>query len=205
MEQTCIKETAFDEVFDSQRTYRKLIKCMSRPGQLSQLDPIEYLASPENMNPYVLSIIKTLCDHRVTFANSRLISFSIQNYLKLNSGVRYDDIQKADFALFQGDLFDDYFPRLKMGDIEFPEDSATAIIMVDHLSARPIEKSERSYRLTGPGIKDEIPLHVSGLNDSYVDCFQEMNVTYPLGIDVIFIDHKGFVACWPRTVKVEVI
>ncbi|HEX9060740.1 MAG TPA: phosphonate C-P lyase system protein PhnH, partial [Clostridia bacterium] len=62
-----------------------------------------------------------------------------------------------------------------------------------------------SVRLKGPGIKAFNDITFRGLDIRYINDIKELNSSYPLGIDVIFVGLDGSIACISRTTKLEVV
>jgi alpha-D-ribose 1-methylphosphonate 5-triphosphate synthase subunit PhnH len=202
-----VREIGFDEVFDSQATFRALLDSMSRPGKICHLPLRPYQAPPNGLCPPALTILKTLCDHRVSF------SLGVGNetpelirYLEVNLATPFQPVEKADYVLFDGAGFDARFSRLNCGSLEFPEKSATALICVTRLSAGQGEREGPSCSLvlTGPGVKEKARLSAAGLDPGYVTERQKTIRYFPMGVDLFLVDSEGKVAGIPRTSAVEI-
>jgi alpha-D-ribose 1-methylphosphonate 5-triphosphate synthase subunit PhnH len=202
-----LREVGFDEVFDSQATFRALLDAMSRPGTIQKIRRITYTASPGGFCRPSLSILKTLCDHRVSFSigESHATSEWIR-YLEVNLSAPYRTVDSADFVLFDGAAYDDGFTRIRRGSLEFPEGSATALLFIARLSAGPDDTEGPVCDLTvaGPGVNGRARLSVTGLDPTYVAERKRSNRAFPLGIDLFLVDPDGLVAGVPRTSTVEV-
>ncbi len=200
-----VRETAFDDVFDSQATFRVLLDSLSRPGTVGILPSRRYQSLPKGFCPPALSILKTMCDHRVSFS----VGSSDQRpdwvrYLEINLSTPFQKVEEADYVIFQGDRFDADFTRLNHGTLEFPEYSATALICVGRLSdegepGRP----GCELRLSGPGVRDLALLSVTGLDVRYIEERSRTNMFYPMGVDIFLVDSDGRVSGIPRTSAVE--
>lgn len=214
-----LKEISFDEVFDSQKIFRILLDAMSRPGRAYQLPVHSFAGTPANLCPYVLSVLKTLCDWTVSFAATGQDAALWQEYLELNTGCPVRPAEEADYVIFPGSVYCPEFAALKRGRAEFPQESATALILVNKIRAIEVENlseagknnfpKEKECRvllvLSGPGIEKKHYLCLEGLTEQYIHSFKEMAVSFPLGIDAVFLDNSGQVACLARTTKAEVI
>jgi len=202
------RETAFDEIYDSQAVFRVLLDALSRPGSVLQLPQVQYPGAPKGFCRPALSVLKTLCDHRVTFAvGSAMRTADLVRYLEINLATRHETTGEADYALFDGRTYDDDFRRLKRGTAEVPETSATALVCVDWLAEGRADRPEPSFRagLAGPGIEGRTVLHAVGLHPGYVAARAQATRGYPEGIDLLLVDTSGRLAGIPRTTSVEAV
>jgi alpha-D-ribose 1-methylphosphonate 5-triphosphate synthase subunit PhnH len=198
-----VRETAFDEVFDSQATFRVLLDSMSRPGSLRSLPTRRYPSAPNGFCPPVLSILKTVCDHRISFSvGSSERRQDWVSYLVMNLSTPFRPVEEADYVLFNGESFEQDFARLKRGTLEYPERSATALLCVQRLSEAEAAGSP-GLRVSGPGVTGTGLLAVSGLDARYLEERSKANKFYPMGIDLLLVDADGRVAGLPRTSVVE--
>jgi alpha-D-ribose 1-methylphosphonate 5-triphosphate synthase subunit PhnH len=199
-----MKETAFNEVYDSQMTFRLLLDGMARPGKIELLNRYEYKFIPRNFNPHCLTILKTLCDNTSSFYSS-MNNDEIYKYLEVNTGSNFNESDRADYIIFNGKNFNDEFLKVNKGTIEFPENSGTVIITVNEISQNKTEESGiLSIKLTGPGIKHCTEIFIKGLDREYLNNFIIMNKNFPLGIDLLIVDNEGKLVCIPRTSKMEI-
>ncbi|HVP17678.1 MAG TPA: phosphonate C-P lyase system protein PhnH, partial [Spirochaetia bacterium] len=147
----------------------------------------------------MLSILKTLCDHRVSFSvGSSENTSGWVGYLDVNLSTPFRAIAEAAYVIFEGDRFDEDFQHLNRGTLEFPETSATALLCVRNLRENP-GAEERVLHLSGPGVQDGTRLCVDGLHPRYLEERARANRFFPLGIDLFLVDHAGNVAGIPRT------
>lgn len=200
-----VRETAFDEVFDSQAAFRALLVSLSRPGTISAIPPRPYGSLPDGLSAPALSILKTLCDHRVSFSVGSLSAKpEWVSYLEMNLSTPFRAVDEADYVLFDGEQFDADFLRLNPGSLEFPERSGTALLCVRLLSDQgEPARGDRELILTGPGVKGRARLSVGGLDARYIEERASANRFYPMGIDLLLVDADGRVAGIPRTSAVE--
>jgi alpha-D-ribose 1-methylphosphonate 5-triphosphate synthase subunit PhnH len=198
---------AFDDVFDSQKTFRILLDSMSRPGRCASLPACSHDEIPDDLNPFLVTVLRTLCDNRVSFsfpggsARAAWIRF-----LQQNCTAPFMPPERADFVLCEGSRFSADFASVKRGTLEFPQSSATALIAVTRLSEEGEPAGPAPYRLTltGPGIKGSTCVVVSGLDRRYGEERARLNHSFPLGVDLILVDEAGRVVCIPRTSGVQV-
>lgn len=201
------REVGFDEVFDSQATFRVLLDSLSRPGKVCQIPLCNYQAPPRGFCPPALSILKTLCDHRVSFSiGGAPARAEWIRYLEVNLATPFKIVENADYVLFDGGSYDAGFARMNRGSLEFPESSATALLCVMRISqdSDDTEGPVCDLVLAGPGVKDKARLSVSGLDPAYAAERQKASRHFPLGVDLFLVDAEGRVVGIPRTSTVEI-
>ena len=208
-----VREGGFDDVFDSQAAFRALLDALSRPGKVRRLPACSYTGAPEGFCPPSLTIMKTLCDHRVSFS---LVprETALERYLEVNLAAPYEGVENADYVIFSGSSFDEGFMRLKRGSPEFPESSATALLCVGSLAEGALDTAPGTtpdaagpscrLALSGPGVQDKAFLTVTGFDPRYGEARARTNNVSPMGIDLFLVDTGGRVAGIPRTSVVEI-
>jgi len=202
-----VREIGFDEVFDSQATFRALLDSMSRPGKICQVPLRPYRSPPNGFCPPALTILKTLCDHRVSFSlGAANETTEWIRYLEMNLAAPFQPIEKADYVLFDGVGFDPGFAHLNRGSLEFPEKSATALICVNRLLEEQAETDGPvcGLVLAGPGVKGQARLSAEGFDPGYITGRQRTIRYFPMGVDLFLVDSNGKVAGIPRTSTVEI-
>ncbi|MBU2699508.1 alpha-D-ribose 1-methylphosphonate 5-triphosphate synthase subunit PhnH [Sporomusaceae bacterium BoRhaA] len=187
-------ETRFDKVFDTQRIYRLVLDAMARPGTVNSLSEFK-LQPPAGLNQAAAAVALTLFDSETCF--SVLPSDqAISDYLRFNTGAAVGSVSDAEFVLVNGREEAPEIHEMCCGTLISPEKGATLLMMVDSLVATA---HGSKLVLRGPGIKDSSCLNISGLDKENIRAISELNQEYPLGIDVIYLDHAGNVACVPRS------
>ena len=200
------KETAYDEVFDAQRTFRVLLDSMSRPGRIYELPAPAYEGVPDGMSAHGLTVLKTLCDNLVSIAFEpprEELRDTWRRYLNLNTASPVRPVAEAGYALFDGASFAESFAELPIGDTEFPERGATAILQVSRISAEPI--NGLSITASGPGVQTEQRIIAAGLDPRYLSARERACDEYPMGIDLILVDQAGAVVSYPRSSTVTTV
>jgi alpha-D-ribose 1-methylphosphonate 5-triphosphate synthase subunit PhnH len=189
-----------DSSIRTQGTFRVLLQAMSHPGRVYTL-PLPALGA-ERQNREAISglmdIIETLLDSEVTFT---LVSGSLTlaQEIEGRTGSNHTSLPLADFVVIAGNSGDGEIGAAKRGTIEYPDDGATVIYLVDSISA---EKGETRLALKGPGIARLAYLSLSGLGRGDLAAIGEANTEFPFGIDIILVDRNGSVACIPRSVSI---
>ena len=207
--QAVIREVGFNDVFDSQAAFRALLDVLSRPGKVRRLPGCSYTGGPNGLCLPSLTVMKTLCDHRVSFS---LVprEAALERYLQVNLAAPLEPPERADYVIFNGSAYHEDFMLLKRGSPEFPEGSATALLCVDSLVEGaldiPVDTRGPSCRLVlaGPGVQDKSLLTVAGFDPRYGEARARTNNVSPLGIDLFLVDTGGRVAGIPRTTSVEI-
>ncbi|MGL4346365.1 MAG: phosphonate C-P lyase system protein PhnH [Cellulosilyticaceae bacterium] len=188
-----------EKVHAMQQTYRKVLQAMSRPGEITDLSSeAQQFAKEEGCYQGTLLLMRMLLDaevsfHRVTKGQWTAAQIESLTYAKAVA------LEEADFVFVQEDATCaqriETIAAMKVGDLINPHQSATVIMEVACLS------DAAQIILEGPGIKSSNPLSVGGAI-GWLEERALKNKEYPMGIDMIFVDPYGKVACLPRTTKV---
>jgi alpha-D-ribose 1-methylphosphonate 5-triphosphate synthase subunit PhnH len=202
-----VRETAFDETCHSQRVFRTLLAAMSEPGRVLGLEPAGFSGVPDGLNPFLLSLLKTLCDAEVSLALAGAPHHGWIRYLSVNTEARAAGPEAADFAVFPGSPAHPAFSSLRKGSLEFPEQGATAVLVVRAVEEGAGTGNGRrdvvlSFR--GPGVPGVRRAAVSGLDPRYVQELGRANRNPPTGVDAILLDDSGRLLGVPRSARVEV-
>lgn len=192
-----IREINYNEVFDAQIIFRKIMDSMARPGKINNIADIQ-ITPPEYLNKSSALIGFSLLNSDVTF-------FSVNNqdevneYLKINtSSIPVLKVENASYVFISGNSASEIVRNIKKGELEYPEDSATLIIDVEKIEKLPIGQTFEIV-LKGPGVKTEETVYVKGITKEILEEIKIANREYPLGIDVILSDVDGNITCIPRT------
>lgn len=197
------REAAFDEIFDGQATFRVLLDCMARPGSVGRVPPISYAAVPTGLPPAALTMLKTLCDHRVSFAVGAVAGGGEwTDYLEVNLSCPSRPVAEADYVLMDGAALDPSIATVRRGSLEVPEGSGTVLLGVSRL-VDDARGETAVFRLRGPGIRDVTELGIEGLDPRYVEERERCNAFFPMGFDVFLCDREGRVVGIPRTCRME--
>ncbi len=187
-------EACFDKVFDTQRIYRLVLDSMARPGKLNSL-PVLSINPPSRLNQFAAEVLLTLLDSETGLCLLPDDQAMI-DYLIVNTGAVSCPLPAADFIVVMGTAARPELSDVCRGTLLSPEQGATLIIMVDSLAAAG---KRIKVTLQGPGIKGESALHISGLHSDILETITGLNQEYPLGVDVVYVDHAGTIACVPRS------
>tara|TARA_R110001583_G_scaffold140307_2_gene292573 strand:- start:19795 stop:20403 length:609 start_codon:yes stop_codon:yes gene_type:complete len=182
--------------FDSNAVFRVILDAMSRPGRIYDR-PID-IAVPDGLNAFAAATLLALADSDTTvWLSPGCATQAASRHLKFHCGSPIiTDIVQADFAVAAIDDDLSFIAQLKVGNAEYPDQSATLILMVHDITNIP------QMRLSGPGIKDSHTLEVKGLPAAFHAWRAENQPLFPCGVDVIFVTDTK-IAALSRTTRVE--
>ncbi len=184
----------FDEVFDSQKVFRRLLEAMANPGRRCSIQlQSEKLFGDD---PAVLAVAMTLLDAGVSFC--ALENPTLTEQILLLTHAKPVSLEQADY-LFVSSV--DQLPMIvesaKEGTLENPHASATLIVGL------PDVQGEQEVRLSGPGVDGQLTTTLPNALAEAVRLRDEQEYEYPQGIDYIFLLPESDLLCIPRLVKME--
>ncbi|WP_152395563.1 phosphonate C-P lyase system protein PhnH [Paenibacillus guangzhouensis] len=192
-----------ERVHAVQQVYRQVLDAMSRPGKIVQLDAPSFIRR-DAADAYVLMLGMMLLDQSVSY--EVIGDMSLAEQLQLYTLSRRQPIETCDYVFLAttdaGAQAGVDIASCKRGTFTFPDESATIICCVRQLGAGS-EGRKGSVKLTmrGPGIAKEQELLIDGLTGNLLSGWRASNEEFPLGVDWIFVDESGCVACVPRSTK----
>lgn len=183
--------------FDSNAVFRVLLDALSRPGRIYDL-PVA-VATPDGLNATSTATLLAMADMDTTiWLSPSCMTRAANDHLKFHCGCPIsDDVAKADFAVARIDDDLSFITRLSVGNAEYPDQSATLILMVNEITNAP------AMKLTGPGIRNSHDLDVKNLPASFHIWRSENHHIFPCGVDVIFASPTQ-IAALSRTTRIEV-
>ena len=183
--------------FDSNAVFRVLLDAMSRPGRIYNL-PIN-ITAPDGLNTSSTAALLAMADMDTTvWLSPACATNAATTHLKFHCGSPITtDVSQADFAVARCDEDLSFIAQLPVGTAEYPDQSATLILMVDDIT----DNSEMHLR--GPGIKDTHSLDIKGLPTAFHAWRAENHHLFPCGVDVIFASSTK-IAALSRTTRIEV-
>jgi len=189
-----------EPVRDTQVTFRVLLSAMARPGTIMQL-PVATQGAP--LNPWVVAALLTLLDHEVALAVEPFAGAdSIERFVRQRTATAHATPERADFVVASWDRLDNSLPlRLRQGTLEYPNDSATLIVLVPPLDGS--DPSRLRLELAGPGVPAGHQVRIGGLSPALFAARDEA-AEYPCGIDLLLIDPTGQLVALPRSTAITV-
>ncbi|MBQ8515457.1 MAG: phosphonate C-P lyase system protein PhnH [Ruminococcus sp.] len=184
---------SFDEVFDSQAVYRRLLEAMSNPCRVLSIR--EQADKMYGDKAAFLAIAMTLLDNEMSFytgSDSKLAADI--SLLTLAQNV---SVNAADFIFISDSSeLEEAFAQAKCGTLADPQLSATLII-------KDNGQADRSFRLYGAGIDGTAEVSLSETAAKAIALRDAQNYEYPQGVDMIFVSDEGTIFCIPRLVLKE--
>lgn len=183
--------------FDSNAVFRVLLDAMSRPGRIYDL-PVN-ITAPDGLNTSTTATLLAMADMDTTvWLSPGCATKAAIAHLKFHCGSPITtDAAQADFAVARSDEDLSFIVQLSVGTAEYPDQSATLILMVDDIT----DSAEMFLR--GPGIKDTHSLAVKGLTSAFHAWRAENHRLFPCGVDVIFVTDTK-IAALSRTTRIEI-
>lgn len=190
-----------NRLFKTQRTFRILLYAMSHPGKIVNFfQETPYVSSELDPMSGLFDTLETLLDGNVSFCVVGDGKENLARKIETITRSRVHDISDADFIVVTGGTSHGAILKSKLGSLEYPDDSATAIYHVQTCNNNP---QKGSLVLKGPGIATETTLSLMGIHREEMCALQTVRNNYPCGIDLIFIDIHGNLACVPRSVTIH--
>lgn len=188
---TLTKKHSFDQVFDSQAVYRRILSAMANPGTT-----VDISASKDKLfgaHPALLAVAMTLLDNEVSFSAPG--SISLLGDVASLTLARAAETESADF-IFITDPADlpCVIRSAKCGTLADPDRSAMIVVLDDGEPCCPLT-------LAGPGIDNEIKVNATELLRDAMISRNKQHYEYPEGIDFLFLRSGGELLAIPRLVR----
>jgi alpha-D-ribose 1-methylphosphonate 5-triphosphate synthase subunit PhnH len=175
-------------------TFRVILQATSHPGKGFALP-----ASQENTSRQaaMIRMLSCLMDNEVTFTVIGDVGDNMADALAFHTGSARAGIVEADFILARQGTTDGLLTLIKRGTLEYPDKGATVLYLIDD-----IVDEGGTTALTGPGINGAVSPLFIGLDAGELACLRKANAEYPLGVDAVFLDKQGRIACIPRSTRI---
>ncbi len=192
-----------EPVAAAQRTFRTLLNAMANPGTVHLLEPRPG-ETPEE------AIAFALCDHEVTFAvvdepeqPVQRGAVPVARRIALRTGSVEVEIGAGAFVFAYAPLGDDRWREVRRGTLAYPDGGATVVYVLPAVGAGPLALT-LTLTLVGPGIETAQRLSLAGFERSEIAARDRACEDYPMGVDCVFVDGAGRVACLPRSTSVQI-
>lgn len=213
------RDPSLDErAFELQGTFRVLLDCMARPGEVARLTPNDaHEADAVRMGlfPGTVMLVDMLLDSGTTFSVAGEDTAGAARYIATRTHAASASIGKAAYTVLPETLRDagaaDAIASLAPGTLEEPHCGATAIVECSVLlgaDAAGVRVGSASngrpksfWRLTGPGIDGAAMISCD--RGDVLRARNDRLDEFPRGIDLVFVDGFGHVAAVPRSSSCE--
>ncbi|WP_148863136.1 phosphonate C-P lyase system protein PhnH [Marinobacter fonticola] len=187
----------FEEpVHQSQQAFKAILKAMSEPGVIVGLDGPEPMG---DLCPAAWATLLTLTDNdTAVWISPGLAHRGVEDNLRFHCGVPIStESDLADFAVLTLDEWS-CLDGFATGNHETPHQTTTLIVQV------PALDEGHAYQLSGPGIQDCRPVHVSGLTDDHLRLFENNRQRFPTGLDIVLVSADQLLGL-PRTTRIQLL
>ena len=175
-------------------TFRVVLQAMSHPGA-----PFQLPAQEPRAGEYapLIQLLSCLMDNEVSFAIVGDDCSPLAMALVQHTGSPRADICESDFVIAIGGTTSGQMSRIKRGTLEYPDGGATLVYLVDGIMGEG-----GTVELSGPGVNGTVRPLFTGLSAAELGGLREINAEYPLGVDAVFLDTNGRIACIPRSSRI---
>ncbi len=195
-------------------TFRVILQGMSHPGKIYALTGLPTPSSdtgtssrryPGKKAPLpnlpgagsaVIEILGCLMDNEVSFAV--IGDRDMETVIVRHTDSRPVSFEDADYIIVRNGTTRGKLAGFKRGSLEYPDTGATIFYLVEALS------EATGVVLSGPGVNGTVSLRITGLDPSELQLLKQVNSEFPLGVDAIFLDQGGHIACIPRSSRIGV-
>lgn len=184
-------------VFQSGAVFRTVLDAMARPGLIQNCPVLP--DAPDGLDPVAFAVILTLCDPgSPVWLAPACDSPAARSNIAFHTGAPVvEEPGAAHFAVLDIAEAETALAGLSVGTPEYPDRSATAIVLTPALS------KDGGAALSGPGVDGHTRLSVVDGDAGFWAALARKNTQFPLGIDVILAG-PGRLAAIPRSSKTEV-
>ncbi|MDE2384058.1 MAG: phosphonate C-P lyase system protein PhnH [Alphaproteobacteria bacterium] len=178
--------------------FRNILGAMSRPGRRVALAHVP--AGEDSLLPASLAVITTLCDYQTpVFLGPALASAGALRRIRFDTGAPVaEQPEDAAFALVQASEVGALLGQFAFGSHEYPDRSTTLLVQL------PDEGHGSTVEFSGPGVGAPVAVSLAGLGADFWAARAQINLGYPLGLDFIFVQEDGILAC-PRSTSVRLM
>ncbi|CDK97290.1 putative PhnH protein, phosphonate metabolism [Magnetospirillum gryphiswaldense MSR-1 v2] len=185
-----------DPVADSQKMFRAVLEAMSRPGTIVTAPVLP--VAPQPVNPVAAALVLALADYETPlWLDPAARQPGLVEYVRFHCGCPLVEAPaQAAFALVTDAKSMPPLSAFHLGSDEYPDRSTTVIVQVPHLDGG------ESWRLKGPGIRDQAILAAGQLPSAFKAWVQDNHALFPRGVDLLFAA-PGQLAALPRSTLLE--
>lgn len=193
------------EAFGSQAVFRSALQALSHPGRCIPVKHDAELPSRGNAAAAVFLLAMLDADCGLWLSPSFQGSDAAL-WLRFHTGCQLvEHVAQAQFVwVGAGDPLP-ALQSLRQGSDECPDQSATCVVDVGALSMAAKEAADveiHQWTLSGPGIREQALLSVTGLPDDFAAQWAHNHAGFPRGVDLFLTTRDQFVGL-PRTTRIQ--
>lgn len=174
-------------------TFRNVLQAFARPGSVRSA-----FQGVSNRDVALEFVACSLLDGESSLGVLGETDLEIASRIQLLTGCVSREPGSSDFVLAGNGSTLGRLTELRTGNPDYPDRGATVLYLVNEI--RP-EGGTWSWK--GPGIADTICPLLEGLHPSELPALREINHSYPLGLDALFVDRAGRIAALPRSTRLS--
>ncbi len=186
-----------DLVHDSQATFRVLLTALSEPGTLHVL-PVA-VVGPAPLCPAITAVLLTLADLETPVwldVADDIAARRVIDYLSFHCGCPCIDAPAATAFALVTHPEQLCVADFAQGSMAYPDRATMLLVQVPSLTDGP------RRMLSGPGIRTEHAMCVSGLSADFDEQWRANGAGFPTGVDLVFCCSDRIVAL-PRTTRID--
>ena len=214
-QQVFARDAASDaRAFELQRTFRALLDCLARPGEVVFLESSERAAGDAKAAgafPGTLMVADALLDAGTTFSVAEGPEGALDQLVARRTHARALPAERAAYALVTDAVRDEaataYVESLSSGTLEEPHMGATCIIECSVLLGLDAQggkvgsashsHAKSCWELEGPGVDGAARIVVDRAD--VMRARESRGDEFPCGIDLVFVDGFGHMVAVPRS------
>jgi alpha-D-ribose 1-methylphosphonate 5-triphosphate synthase subunit PhnH len=173
--------------------FRHILQAFARPGSVHRLSQ-----EVVDRKSALTLLACSLFDAESTLAALTDETSASVRQLGILTGCRVAAPADADFVLVGTGGASSVLHELRTGTPEFPDNGSTLVYSVDRICP-----SGGSWTWTGPGIQGSADPLVEGFPWQEWNALREVNSSYPLGLDAVFLDQQGTLMALPRSTRLQ--
>lgn len=193
---TTVAPAFADPTRESQAVFRKVMDAMARPGTIQDLafapEP------PAGLDRAAGAVALTLFDFETpVWLDPKLAGGDAEGWVRFHCGCPLiGDPQGAAFAVITDAAAAPDLADFNQGDAKYPDRSTTLVIQLPSLDGG------QTVTLTGPGIREQAMLSLSGLPMGFWEQVRTNHAQFQFGVDLIFVAGDRLTAL-PRSTHVS--
>jgi alpha-D-ribose 1-methylphosphonate 5-triphosphate synthase subunit PhnH len=195
-------QAAWDLARDTQATFQVLLAALAGPGTVVKL-PVAARGGP--VNPWLAAVLITLLDAELSLAVEPFDgSVELERFVRERTRAAVAPAREADFVVAPAARCEPGLcRRLRRGSAEWPDESASLILLVESLDQTRAGGPELLFG--GPGVAPGRALRLGELSPALPAARADACADYPRGIDLYLLDRAGRLVALPRATTISLL